>query len=201
MNQEDTVITTLTQLGFFKYVPAAELAHVQASVRQSYHLFRNLHDIESYHDGSDPRHRRCYHADAEELAEQGIGTFLRGLEPLFRSQGILITTIEDIPQWNDQGEYCYDVIINGSRYPIINMLEQLQQASWQRAHQRTIEIINHLLGSASSSERAYAQAASNDAGIAILTKELYTYISTLPLDRLWKPYPIEEIARVYTSLR
>jgi len=34
---------------------------------------------------------------------------------------------------------------------------------------------------------------------AILTEQLYSLICTLPLDRLWKPYPVEEIAQVYAS--
>src|SRR5215207_3072257 len=131
MNQEATIIATLTELGFFKYVSAAELAHIQASVQQSYRQFRDLRDMESYHDGTDPRHRRSYHADAEGLAEQGIGTFLRALQPVFHREGVLIDTLEDIPCWNEQGEYIYDVTINEIHYPIINTLERPDEASWQ----------------------------------------------------------------------
>jgi hypothetical protein len=57
----------------------------------------------------------------------------------------------------------------------------------------TIEIVNDLLKSAGSTERAYGYASDNDAGLQILTEELFRYIRTLPLSDYWKPFEANEV--------
>ena len=141
-----TFVDRLDQLGFFKYIDSAQREDAKRQGAAAIYGETG----------------RLFHADAESLAEGGVGDFLREMEPFLRKQGVTISQIED--QFRD---YDYSVTINGMDYIIYSADElelhgQRVVSIWGLATVRSFAIVNELLANAESNERLYAVNGGND---------------------------------------
>lgn len=139
---------------------------------------------------------RFYHADAEDLAEGGIGRFIREAQPFLSAQGIRIPDLQD--EVSDQG---YVVRVGGVPHKIYDAADLKRDTAgkepgliWGLAMARGFALVDQLLESAGSPERVYAINGGNDLFAIFLTPELLRTISEQP-DAVAKdgPYkPTEE---------
>jgi hypothetical protein len=93
MNREQ-VVADLTDLGFFKFVPSLHLDHARrrtlAALTKGSLDFGFDWDLE--HLTQLPWHgERYFHADAEDLAEGGVATFLWELVPMLAHESVFVT--------------------------------------------------------------------------------------------------------------
>lgn len=190
MVSADEVLNKLIELGFFKFAQASDLNRIFVNIKENLTNWRTLESDDAYHDSLIPLDRRLYHADAEDLAEQGVCDFINDIRPILELEGVRIESLSDDARWDEQGEYIYSIWVNGQQHPICDT-SQGERNCWCFAHKRTVEVINGFLVSAGSQERAYGQASANDAGIALLTNELYAYICSLPLKEHSIPFGAE----------
>jgi len=174
----EEVLNKLTQLGFFKFAQAGDMNRICENIKQNFMQYGGLESGDAYHDFLIPLDRRMYHADAEELAEQGVCDFLNDMRPVLEAEGVQIESLRDDARWTEQKDYIYCVWVNGQQHLICDT-SQGEKDCWCLAHKRTLEIIDGLLIAANSRERVYGQASRNDAGIALLTDELHRYICSL----------------------
>lgn len=124
---------------------------------------------------------RLFPADAEELAEGGVGSFLREIQPFLHKQGVRLSQVKD-ELLED-----YVVYVNGKRYTIWTNIEAEEEISggmkgltWGLSAARTLHIINTLLYEAGSREQAYAVNGGNDLFVFFLTKEQWGAIQKHP---------------------
>jgi hypothetical protein len=132
-----------------------------------------------------------FHADAEELAEGGIGEFLREIERFLAHQGVELEQLED---WADENGYVLS--LNGNNHTIydtedLRRDEQRVVSIWGLATARAFALINALLTDAGSAERLYAVNGGNDLFGFFLSPQLRAAIcdhpDTKPLDRPYIP--------------
>ncbi len=151
-------VERLDRLGFFAHASGAAREAATAEVRA---------DPQSgvFADGT----RRFWFADAEDLAEGGVGAWLKELEPLLRELGIPRLRIRD-----HFGEDAYDVAVNGRRYPILTAAEVASDHIWGHAAARSVGLVNELLRRTGTDERAYghSSAETNDFSLFVLTPAL-----------------------------
>lgn len=178
MASADEVLSKLIELDFFKFAQVSDLNRIFANIKENFTKWQSLESGDAYHDSLIPLDRRLYHADAESLAEQGVCDFINDMKPILELEGIQIKSLHDDVTRPEPHEYIYSIWLNGQQYRICDT-SQGEKDCWCLAHKRTIEIINGLLVSAGSQERVYGQWSRNDAGIALLSDELYGYILSL----------------------
>lgn len=116
--------------------------------------------------------RRGYPADAEELAEGGIGRTLRLMMPVLRAEGVPIQSVSD--RLSDKG---YTTTIDGTDYLIYERSEDPDQDTWLVSQCRLVSIVNSLLEMAGSSERAFGlYCGGNDGRVMLLPRELHSLL-------------------------
>lgn len=199
----DEVIQHLSDLNYFKYVPAEELEEAKQLVRKRYIEQKSLiARIET--DGLEPldnlsRDRRYYFTDQEDLCEGGIDSFLKELHFIFKAEGVAITYVNNDIQNPTQSDYIYNIFINDKKYSVINTLKNPESDSWTEAQKRTYGIINELLSQAGSGEKIFPLCDADQRGAIILTEELFNFFRTLRLARSSMPFHIEDIgsANIY----
>ena len=156
--REAEPVDRLDELGFFEHASDAqrEAAREDARAHPRMGVFSE-------------RTRRFYVADAEDLAEGGVGVLLEELEPLLRELGVPSLAVREASTDTD-----YRVTVNGRSYLIYNAKELQSDLFWGYGAGRTARIVNDLLEGAGSDERAYGYAdpASNDFSFFILTPAL-----------------------------
>jgi hypothetical protein len=86
-------------------------------------------------------------ADAEDLAEGGVGALLEELRPELRARGVEYGRVDDV---FDESYDRYQVVVDARSYPIY------ERPSWDRAWQGTFALVNDLLERAGAEDRAYA---------------------------------------------
>jgi hypothetical protein len=125
---------------------------------------------------------RLFMADAEDLAEGGIGQFIQNVEPFLATQGVKLPAIED-----DISPDGYTVIVDGVAHEIYDAEELERDSSkdqggliWGLSMARGFSIIDRLLASAGSKERPYAVNGGNDLFVLFLTPELHRTIMRHP---------------------
>ena len=141
------------------------------------------------------RSHRLFHADAEALAEGGVGTFLRKVLPFLAAQGVTLPAIED-----DTSDDSYIVRVGTVAYQMYDAAEFERDSSgedlglmWGLASVRGFGIINELLAAAGSRERAYAINGGNELILMFLTSELHRVIMDHPdASRHGGPYIMTE---------
>ena len=149
----------LDELGFFRYAPSAQAR--QAAISE----VRDDAEAGVFTD----RTRRFYFADGEDLAEGGVGAFLRELQPVLREMRVrrlrIRETVEDA-----NGDYTIQV--NGHRYLVLDHDDPRFELFWGIASHAAVNIVNDLLVAARSPERAWGvnHPASNDFAVFLLTK-------------------------------
>jgi hypothetical protein len=122
---------------------------------------------------------RYFFADAESLAEGGIGQFIHELEPFLSTQGVTLPKIED-----EMTEGGYIVHVGGIPFKIYDASEMNDSSRpghfWALSMTRGFRIVNDLLAKADSSERIYAINGGNDLFAIFLTPEMFRIVSSYP---------------------
>jgi hypothetical protein len=160
----------LEVLGFFRYAPVEAVAALKQDFEES--RWKAIFGQTG----------RLFHADAEDLAEGGVGDFLRKIEPFLNANGIALTHVED-----DVSEQGYSVTVNGTRTRIFDTDELHQRETqkqpgliWGLSGARAFAIVNGLLEEAGSEERLYAVNGGNDLFGFFLTQALREAICCYP---------------------
>lgn len=152
----DEFVAQLEALGFFDYAPAANAARMQVSQNGWPGIFGD--------------NGRTYFADAETLAEGGVGSFLEEIRPFLESQGVAFPDLEEISDEH------YSVTVDGREHPIYTRRDLYDEDRpgliWGLATARGFAIVNDLLEAAGSTERLYAVNGGNDLLAFFLTPEL-----------------------------
>ncbi len=182
------ILKKLKEMNYFKFVPSEKLSRAEESVLRDLKkgclsVGSDRYDEEDILGSLD---YRGYYADAEDLAEGGIGYFVETLKPILKQEGIEINSIE-----NKSTGDVYDLVINGHTYNIYS--EDNANDSWRLAPKRLMEIINTLLSESGSKERLYGRSGGNDQAVIFLTEEMYGYIRSLDLDKQTRPYASDDI--------
>ncbi|MES2983869.1 MAG: hypothetical protein V4735_01625 [Pseudomonadota bacterium] len=151
----------LDQAGFFRHADPQEKARL----------------VEAFANGNpwlmmDEALGRHFTADAEALAELGIGQFLREVQPYFDTQSVRTPDIVE----DEGGADYYSVTVNHKRFEIWDEHDVEQETEhekhgliWLKASLATTHILNFLLSEAGSQDRAYAINGGNDLSFIFLT--------------------------------
>ena len=141
---DSTFVDRLEQLGFFQYASTAERVAAKGQ-------FQNIGWAAIYGETG-----RLFHADAESLAEGGVGEFLHRIQPFLKGQGVPIKQVDD--HFDENG---YSITTNGKDYVVYNTEELTRKgtqlsSTWDLATVRAFALVNELLADAKSNERLYA---------------------------------------------
>ncbi len=176
-------VTRLEELGYFRGLAADKAQALKQAFEQKgwLALFSESH--------------RLFMADAEDLAEGGVGQFLQEVSPFLTAHGVTLPEIED-----DLSEKGYVVRVDDVPHAMYNATELEWDSSgdepgltWGLATVRGFRIADELLAAAGSAERAYAINGGNDLFAIFLTPELYQVIMEHPdASRRDGPYVLKE---------
>lgn len=160
-------VDRLEALGFFKYAASERIASLKLD-------FQQLGWACIFGESG-----RFFHADAEDLAEGGVGAFLERIGAFMQSQGVSISADDDF------GDTSYWVAVNANRHKIYDSVEMQARGEqpgllWGLSGARTFAIVNRLLHTASSAERMYAVNGGNDLFGFFLTPVLHEAICSYP---------------------
>ena len=121
---------------------------------------------------------RLHAADAEDLAEGGVGELIRTVQPFLSEQGVELHEIQD-----DMSGDGYSVRINGVAHLIYTAAELARDTpggqvglTWGLSVARAFSIVDALLARAGSPERVYAVNGGNDLLALFLTPEMHRVI-------------------------
>ena len=166
----DSFLPSLENLGYFKDLDP----HQTRSLKQIFATRGWLGIFGESH--------RLYAADAEDMAEGGIGAFIAKLERFLANQGVDLPEIED--QLSESG---YAVRIGAERKQIYGEAEMGIELTgdrpgliWGLSMVRGFRIVDELLAAAESPERVYAVNGGNDLFAFLATPELFRLITTHP---------------------
>lgn len=164
-------VAELEKAGYFTGLPADNVETLKAKFNQRGWLgiFEESH--------------RFFAADAESLAEGGIGRFIKkDVEPFLTAQGVHIPEIVDEP--SDHG---YVVRVGGVPHEIYDSSESKNPSGkpmlghdWGLSMTRGFKVVNELLATAGSPERVYAINGGNDLFAIFLTPELFRIVMNHP---------------------
>lgn len=188
------VVEKLAQLGFFKYVQTEKLTIVKEAVQQELSKDLSLMSLRSdngdirsinpglFEDVSVTIDKRCFHADAENIAELGANYIVASMKPLLIANGIQCNTL-DTKKENDK----YYLIWDNDSFELFDT--NSGEDSWQASSRNLLNIINQKLQAAGSPEKCYFRTpGGNDQDIVVLTDELYNYIQSLDIKSLYKQF-------------
>lgn len=164
-------VEQLDALGYFRQLaPDQMAARKQAFLREGWNaLF------------SGPPHR-LMPADAEDLAEGGMAEFFRLVLPFLSSEGVRLPEVRD-----ELGSAGYVFYVGDIPHVIYSREEKVRETNDEQpgltrglSMARGFAILNQLLKTAGSSERAYAVGGDNDLFVFFLTPELFALITQHP---------------------
>lgn len=172
MNDDSLFLENLSRLGFFGYsTPETRQAIRDEIEKRGWSgIFGNA--------------ERLYPADAEDLAEGGVCSFLTSVSAFLAREGISRPTATD--DISDDG---YTVLVNDTNYDIYNAIELERDENeqpgliWGLSMTRCFNMINQLLESVGSAERLYAVNGGNDLFGFFLTPHLFELIVRHPQAR------------------
>jgi len=152
-------IERLDRLGFFKYEEPSEVPSLKKHIADE--GWAGIFGA-----------ARAFPADAEELAEGGIGEFLMEIEPLLERMGVPPPDIEE--RYDEDG---YFLSVNGEDRVIWDTpdLEENERRAgwiWGITSARTFALVNDLLARAGAADRLYAYSGGNEQQAFFLTPEL-----------------------------
>jgi len=169
-NMNESFVTELDAHDYFKSLAPEKAQALKADFRKQgwMAIFSESH--------------RFHHADAEDLAEGGICTFIREIEPFLTAQGVRVPELQD-----EVSERGYIVRVGGTPHMIYNAADLQRDTTgkepgviWGLAMTRGFRIVDQLLEAAGSPERLYAINGGNDLFALFLTPELHRIISGHP---------------------
>jgi len=153
-------VDRIDSLGFFEYVEPSRLEGAKHEIQENGWV------------GVFGESGRVFNADAENLAEGGVGEFLSELTSFLEQQEVHISRVEDLVRDDE-----YKVLVGGQEHLIWNA-DELSRAEtelgllWGMATVRTFALVNARLTQAGSSERLYAVYGGNDLLGFFLTEKL-----------------------------
>jgi hypothetical protein len=172
-------VTRLEELGYFKGLPAEREQELKRDFeRQGWlAIFNDSH--------------RFFQADAEDLAEGGIGRLFREVASFLVHQGVRLPLIEE-----EFSGHSYAVRLDGVTHTIYDAAELERDISgeeagltWGLSMARGFRLYDRVLAAAKSAERAYAINGGNDLFLLFLTPELHQMIMAHPeASRVNGPY-------------
>ena len=174
----------LIEMGYLKFCPPGERELARAEMVESLRDGR----LDTRHDRhGDTRCRRNYDADAEDLADGGVGATIRRMRGVLRAEGVSIDRVVDLFDDDDDG---YHLEIDGKTYVIFRHDDEGQNA-WVLATRRLLEIVDALLIEAGSAERLYGAYAGHRGRVIFMTCEMHAYLRSLgdAIDCKWMPCP------------
>jgi hypothetical protein len=166
----ESFVSRLEELGYFKGLDAEKAQKLKQDFEQKGWLgiFNDSH--------------RLYFADAEDLAEGGVGDFIREVEPFLAAHGVKLPKIEEDASGTD-----YVVSVGGVARRIYDaaemerdMTEEERGLVWGLSMARGFRIVDELLAKAGSAERTYAINGGNDLMALFLTAEMHEVIMQQP---------------------
>jgi len=166
----NSFVEDLNGVGFFKHLSIEESRVLQEKIYEVgwRGIFENCN--------------RFYPADAENLAEGGIGQFIKEVRPFLESEGVRFPEIVDDAHEND-----YVVRVDGVANSIYSEPELQRDISateggltWGLSMTRGFAIVDRLLAAVGSNERVFAVNGGNDLFAFFLTPELCRVITTHP---------------------
>ena len=119
---------------------------------------------------------RSFIADAEDLAEGGVGSLLRDMKPFFKSIGLETGRTRD-----DSREESYDVWLGDRCYPIL-VKDDFRKAAkglanlWGMAGFRTATLLNFLLRKHGRKEQACSVSGGNEHWFLLITPEQHALL-------------------------
>ena len=132
---------------------------------------------------------RCFHADAEDLAEGGVGQAINEMAPFFAAMKVEPPQISD-----DFADDYYSVIVDGETVPILTP-QELQPGEdesgdiWGISAYRAAGMLNNILAKRGLAERAYAVNDANDLCFLLVTPEMREVIaSAAGYEPVYGPY-------------
>jgi hypothetical protein len=162
----DAFIAELERASFFAHATSHEVRAVKAAIHDR--GWPGIFASES----------RLFPADAEDLAEAGIGSFLDSIAPFLAKQGVVPP-----PHYDDYTESAYILGLGDQRLEIWRAADWDDPNSinaWQLSSARAVGIVNELLAGAGSQERAYLVNGGNDLQAFFLTPRLFDLITKHP---------------------
>ncbi len=153
----------LVHLGFYRYTQPRHVPRLRA-------IFEKTGSL------TDERTHRDYPADAESLAECGVGEFLREIAPILKAQSIDLDQVEEVCSPES-----YSITVNGTAFVLYSAAEMAADIAskgmttniWELAARRTCALLNTLLVEHGSDERVYSLYGGNDHWVFFLTEALY----------------------------
>jgi hypothetical protein len=166
------LVDGVEELGFYKYVTREDIPWVKDASRQ----------------GAGPwflASLRAHAADAERLAEGGVGDLLQRVGEVLRAEGVELGEVQEHVEANG----AYSLTLQGREHRVYSAREASRGAVWQLAQERALGIVNTLLEEAGSAERAWLMSGGEDGVLVFLTPELRAHLA-----RHW-PFPPEDLPR------
>ncbi len=154
------LLDELDRLGFYRSCTPAAVAAARARALADGYLF----EIET---------SRTFFADAEAIAEGGVGDFVEGGRPFLDRAGVAVPRIVEVPAEPD-----YVVRVGDVDHTIYVATQADSAYLWALAQARAMRIVNHILAAGGSDERVYALIAGNNDSIAVfLTPAMHAAIA------------------------
>lgn len=170
------LLSELESLGFYKYASAGAKAQQRGEAASTAFIF-----------GSEEL-GRAYPADAEALAEGGVGEFLSRIGPALEVRGVRDLAVSENPE-GPGGAYV--VTINERPYEMYSASELESGDIWQLATGRAFAAVNQLLADAGSDERLYWLYGDNDNLAVFLTEAQHrAIVNSGLLDTREIPVPV-----------
>ncbi|MBB3111834.1 hypothetical protein FHS18_003902 [Paenibacillus phyllosphaerae] len=158
------LITEFERLGYYKYTDADQLPAVKKDSISAGYVF-----------GWEETNRD-FHADAEDLAEGGVGQFLQQIEPFLTKENVPLTNIRERIEGYD-----YEIEVNGKGYIMYDLEDQEKEDIWELTTKRAFAMVNELLQQATSEARVYALYGGNDQRAVFLTTEMFALVQNTDL--------------------
>ena len=160
--EDKEFVEGLEKLGFYKYVDESKCEEL----KKEFIVGTALFTIDT---------GRVFFADAENLAEGGVGDFIKGVSPYLNNQGVKDIILEECFE-SDQD---YTIDVNTKRYLIYKCTDSGLDM-WKKSTVMALFIINRLLEDVNSSERIYLLYGDNDGIAVFLTPQQHTFICSYP---------------------
>lgn len=154
------LLDELDRLGFYRYCTPADVAAARARALADGYLF----ETETC---------RTFFADAEAIAEGGVGDFVDEVRPFLDRAGIDVPRIVEVATEPD-----YVVRVGDVDHTIYEAAQADSAYLWALAQARAMRIVNYILAAGGSDERVYALIAGGNESIAVfLTPAMHAAIA------------------------
>lgn len=184
MDAESSVklISILEAEGYFNWTPVEKVSIVKEKIASGFEK-RNQFDFDydRYEEESilGSIDRRCYAADAEDLAEGGVESLLKKMGDLFLRLGLKLGYISTV---NFDGS-TYKVCIGGEEITLYSPSEA--DESWTLAPKRLAQFLNGKLAMLGTKERLYGRMGGNDLQIILMTPAMVTLVNKYMRESLY----------------